>query len=390
MFILEKKYKLFFAVALTATMFTGCMKDKSNSDTPKTTASAVVKDTASDGLANYANGARVVDGGFTYPIKNGKTSAYNVNEATRKGGYSFGRTPTKAEEKAWDLDVMPDGTGLPEGSGSVELGDELFENQCASCHGDFGIGNGGYPKLQGGKGTMVNQLLKPEDGDEAPIKTIGSYWPYVTTLYWYIQSAMPYPHPKSLSDDETYALVAYIMSINEINIDGVELDDEYVLNREKLLKIKLPNENGFYPEVNGDVGAKEVTKYLANPENYGAGKRCMSNCKTYPPIRIGTPLENFEPIPNTNRDLPEKKGNAAVSEGQTLYESSCAVCHSSTVMGAPVIKDADAWAEIMKKGIDNVYTNAINGVNGMPPRGGTTLSDDKMKMITDYIIKVSK
>ena len=386
MYILEKKYKLLIAVSLTVMMFTGCVKEESKSDSAM--APAMTSSTA--GLATYANGATVVDGGFTYPIKNGKTAGYSVNEDTHKGGYSFGRTPTKAEEKAWDLDVMPDGTGLPEGSGSVELGDELFENQCASCHGDFGIGNGGYPKLQGGKGTMVNQLLKPEDGDEAPIKTIGSYWPYATTLYWYIQSAMPYPHPKSLSNDETFALVAYIMSINDIKIDGVELDDDYVLDREKFLKIKLPNENGFYPEVNGDVGAKEMTKYLANPENYGAGKRCMSDCKTYPPIRIHIPLENFEPVPNTNRDLPKKTGSTTVSEGETLYNSSCAVCHSSPVMGAPVIKDKEAWDAVLAKGLDNVYKNAIHGINGMPPKGGTDLSDDKMKMITDYILEASK
>lgn len=383
MFMLEKKYKLFFAVSLAATMFTGCVKDSSapNSNSVSQT------DTLA-GVAIYANGARVVDGGFTYPIKNGKTAGYSVNENTQNGGYSFGRTPTKNEEAAWDIDVMPDGTGLPEGSGSVELGDELFEAQCASCHGDFGIGNGGYPKLQGGKGTLANQLLLPDS--EAPIKTVGSYWPYASTLYWYIQSAMPYNHPKSLSNDETYALVAYILSINEIEIDGVELDDEYVLDRKKFLKIKLPNENGFYPEVNGDVGAKEMTKYLGNPENYGTGKRCMSDCKTYPPIKIGTVLENFEPLPNTSRDLPKKKSDETVSEGKTLYEASCAVCHSSPVMGAPVIKDAAAWSEIMKKGIDSVYKNAIHGINGMPPRGGTTLSDDKMKMITDYIISVSK
>ncbi len=233
---------------------------------------------------------------------------------------------------------------------------------------------------------MVNQLLKPEDGDEAPIKTIGSYWPYASTLYWYIQSAMPYPHPKSLSNDETYALVAYIMSINEIKIDGVELEDEYVLDREKFLKIKLPNEDGFYPEVNGDVGAKEMTKYLGNPENYGTGKRCMSDCPTYPPIRIGTPLENFEPIPNTNRDLPPKTWK--VSAAETLYSNNCAVCHNSPVMGAPELGDKEAWASLLKKGVNKVYSNAINGINGMPPRGGTELTDEQMLLTVDYLIGI--
>ncbi len=98
---------------------------------------------AQEGVSNtYENGKRVIDGGVMYPIVNGKTSAYHINEETLKGGYTYGKKATDNEIKAWDIDVMPDGTGLPEGSGTVEEGDEVYEAKCASCHGDFGSGSG--------------------------------------------------------------------------------------------------------------------------------------------------------------------------------------------------------------------------------------------------------
>ena len=214
-----------------------------------------------------------VDGAVMYPTAKGHYQAYAVNTQSTKGFSAYGRTPTAAEIKAWDKDVMPDGTGLPEGKGSVEQGDELFADQCAMCHGDFGMGGKGYPTLSGGQGTLKNQLVDAAAGDEPPVRTIGSYWPYASTLFWYIQSAMPFPHPKSLSNDETYALVAYLLSVNEIEIDGEELDDDYVLDRAKFLKIKMPNRDGFYPNVDDGVGSKEVAKFLNNPDNYGKGTR---------------------------------------------------------------------------------------------------------------------
>ena len=92
------------------------------------------------------NGKLVIDGGVTYPIVNGKTGAYYVNEEAHKTPFHKGKTATANEQKAWDIDVMPDGTGLPEGEGSVEDGDEIYEAKCQSCHGDFGAGAGLYPR----------------------------------------------------------------------------------------------------------------------------------------------------------------------------------------------------------------------------------------------------
>ena len=198
-----------------------------------------------------------IDGGVTYKRANGVETAYRYNEQSTKG-VSFGRVATANEIKAWDVDALPDGTGLPAGEGSVEEGDELYEEQCASCHGDFGGGGNGYPQLAGGNQdkdkngvvkTLKNQRLAP--GMDAPKRTVGTYWPYATTLFTYIRDAMPYATPKSLSANETYAITAYILAQNSIEIDGVEMDDEYVLNKEKLIKVVLPNRDGFYPNIDG-------------------------------------------------------------------------------------------------------------------------------------------
>jgi len=100
------------------------------------------------------NGKATIDGGSIYPIQNGMTGPYSVNTAAHNGGFTYGRKPTQNEIDAWNKDVMPDGTGLPEGSGSVEEGEELYEAQCIMCHGDFGSGAsgtaGGYPALSKG------------------------------------------------------------------------------------------------------------------------------------------------------------------------------------------------------------------------------------------------
>ena len=351
-----------------------------------------------DASRTYANGKKVIDGGVTYPIKNNKTSSYYVNTQKEYKDVKFGRTATANEMKAWDIDVMYDGTGLPEGEGSVEHGDELYEAKCASCHFDFGAGGGGYPALQQGNAyeiqkTLKLQRLKPDD--DGPHRNFGSYWPYASTLFWYIQTGMPHPAPMSLSNDETYALVAYILSINEIKIDGEELDDDYVLNREKFLKIVMPNVDGFVPKINGKNGLENVRKFYDNPKNFGGNKtRCMKNCfEGEPKVSriVGAGISDFNPPISEKKEKPAKKeGASAGNEAETAYKASCAVCHATDAMGAPAVGDKKAWASVLKKGIDKVYTNGIKGINGMPPKGGTSLDDAKFKAVVDYMVGASK
>ena len=146
--------------------------------------------------------------------------------------YEFGRTATPEEIKLWDIDVRPGGKGLPDGSGTVGHGKEVFAENCAACHGENGQG-GIKDRLVGGQGTLAS---------DNPIKTVGSFWPYATTFFDYIHRAMPYQAPGSLSVDDYYALTAYLLSLNGI------LPPDGKLDKETLPKVKMPNRDGFIPD----------------------------------------------------------------------------------------------------------------------------------------------
>jgi len=207
-------------------------------------------------------------------------------------------------------------------------------------------------------------------------------------------ACMPITYNFTLSDDETYALVAYLLSINEIEIDGVELDDDYVLDRKKFLKIKMPNADGFVPNINGKDGLENVRKFNNNVKNFGNGKRCMKDCidgKVHI-VRIKAEMKDFHPPMSTKRDLPKVEASAgSIHPGKKVYEETCSVCHATDKMGAPDVGNKEAWTAVVKKGKDIVYANGIKGINGMPPKGGKTdLSDAQFKEVVDYMIEASK
>ncbi|HWC45845.1 MAG TPA: cytochrome c [Casimicrobiaceae bacterium] len=158
--------------------------------------------------------------------------ATSAASAAERNTFGFGTTPTEAELGAF-VSPLPDGRGMPQGSGSVLEGKSVYQQQCASCHGEKlqgGIGD----RLIGGRGTLVN-----DDSRKAPIKTVESYWPYATTLFDYIKRAMPLTAPGSLSDDQVYGLTAYILS--EANV----VPDDVIMNAETLPKVVMPNRDGF-------------------------------------------------------------------------------------------------------------------------------------------------
>ncbi len=146
----------------------------------------------------------------------------------------LGRAPTAAELEAWDIDVRPDGTGLPKGRGTAREGEALYQERCASCHGEFGEGVNRWPELAGGEGSL--------NGDR-PLRTIGSYWPYVTTVFDFLRHAMPFGNAQSLVPDEIYAVTAYLLGLND-----VVKDEDFELNERTLPSIRLPNEAGFFDD----------------------------------------------------------------------------------------------------------------------------------------------
>lgn len=170
-----------------------------------------------------------------------------------EGGFGLGREATPEEIALWDIDIRPDGKGLPEGSGSVEAGEEIWTYECAHCHGDFAEGIDRWPVLAGGEGTLAN---------DRPVKTIGSYWPYLSTVYDYVYRAMPFGYSQSLSADDIYAITAYLLYSNYI------VEDDFVLSRENFTEVRLPNEDGFFMD---DRAETELPVFTGEP--------CMTDCK---------------------------------------------------------------------------------------------------------------
>jgi len=142
----------------------------------------------------------------------------------------FGKPVTPADIAAWDISIGPDGAGLPPGKGTVAQGATVFAAKCQACHGEKGAGSPN-DRLVGGAGTIAP--------DKAPVKTVGSYWPYATTLFDYVRRAMPWDRPKSLSDDEVYAIAAYVLYLNGV------IKEDAVLDAQSLPQVKMPNREGF-------------------------------------------------------------------------------------------------------------------------------------------------
>ena len=139
--------------------------------------------------------------------------------------------PISAEDLAsWDISIGPDGAGLPPGSGTVKQGEAVFAAKCQACHGEKGSGTPN-DRLVGGQGSLP--------GDKPAVKTIGSYWPYATTLFDYIRRAMPFNESKSLTGDEVYGVVAYLLNLNGV------IPESETMNAQSLPKVTMPNREGF-------------------------------------------------------------------------------------------------------------------------------------------------
>jgi S-disulfanyl-L-cysteine oxidoreductase SoxD len=154
--------------------------------------------------------------------------------------FKIGRAPTAQEIAALDIEILPDGRGLPAGSGTAASGKPVYEARCISCHGATGK-EGPQDVLVGGRGTLAGAK---------PLKTVGSYWPYATTLFDYIRRAMPFDHPGTLTTDQVYAATAYLLFLNGI------VGERDTIDQATLPAVRMPNRTGFVPDPRPDVRKK--------------------------------------------------------------------------------------------------------------------------------------
>jgi S-disulfanyl-L-cysteine oxidoreductase SoxD len=171
-----------------------------------------------------------------------------------KQRFGIGRIAEPREIAGWDIDVRPDGQGLPAGKGSVKEGEQVFMARCAACHGEFGESTGRWPQIAGGTGSLAS---------DDPIRTVGSYFPYVSSVFDYVRHAMPFGDAQSLTNDELYAVVAYVLFLNDI------VDDTFVLSKDTFAQVRMPNATGFK-----DDDRQTAERAFWNP------RPCMAGCKT--------------------------------------------------------------------------------------------------------------
>ncbi len=178
--------------------------------------------------------------------------------------YCIGSVTNSATISSWDIDVLPDGTGLPEGQGDVATGAQAYKSGCAYCHGENGMGgiktvpdHAAYPALVSDDPTPLSST------DSWPTKNVGTYLPYATTLFDYIRRAMPFVNSQSLTDDEVYSLVAYLLASNNV------IPEDSVLDKTSLAAIEMPNRDGFSCDSRPDTHNEHCTSDCAVPGDDG-------------------------------------------------------------------------------------------------------------------------
>lgn len=267
----------------------------------------------------------------------------------------LGRTALPEEIASWNHDVSPDGTGLPVGSGNAYDGEEVFAEHCAICHGDFAEGVDNWPKLAGGADTLA---------DEDPLKTVGSYWPHLSTAFDYVKRSMPFGAAQTLSDDDVYAIVAYILYSNDL------VDDDFELSNENFLEVEMPNKDGFILD---DRETSEAHFWKAEP--------CMSDCKETVEITMRATVLDVTPdepdaeeaaAPAEEAPAEEAKVEEAAAEEAPKEEVAVAALDADLVKkGEKVFKKCKACHQVgegakNKTGphLNNVMGRAFGGMEG--------------------------
>ncbi|MFP7571889.1 c-type cytochrome [Marivita sp. S2033] len=269
------------------------------------------------------------------------SSALVSSQALAEEKLGLGREALPEEIAAWDVAVRPDGTGLPEGSGSAADGEILFSDNCAACHGEFAEGVDNWPSLAGGEGTLA---------DEDPVKTVGSYWPYLSTAWDYIHRSMPYGNAQSLSDDDVYAIVAYILYSNFL------VDDDFVLSNENFLEVEMPNADGFIVD---DRAETEYPQWRAEP--------CMSACKDSVEITMRATVLDVTPNEEGTEALEKEAvivpADAVKEEADVVVAEAAALDPELVADGEKVFRQCKA-CHMVGEGAKNRVGPALNGIVG--------------------------
>ena len=252
------------------------------------------------------------------------------------GKLGLGRPALPEEVAAWNVDVLPDGTGLPVGSGSVEDGEMLFSDNCAACHGEFAEGVDNWPELAGGEDTLA---------DADPVKTVGSYWPYLSTTWDYVHRSMPYGNAQSLTTDDVYAIVAYILYSNYL------VEDDFVLTNENFLDIEMPNADGFIVD---DRAETEYPMWRTEP--------CMEDCKDSVEITMrATVLDVTPEEEGSTEEVTEAAVTQDTSEPEEVVEEVAVIDPALVEAGEKVFRKCAACHEI-GEGARNKSGPQLNGV----------------------------
>lgn len=228
----------------------------------------------------------------------------------------IGRPATPAEVKAWDIDVRPDFKGLPKGSGSVSQGEVIFEEKCASCHGTFGESNEVFTPLVGGttKDDIKTGHVKALASGDLPQRTTFTKVATISTIFDYIQRAMPWTAPKSLKPDEIYGILAYLLNLSEIVPADYVLSDKNIADVQKM----MPNRNGMTTDHGMWPGAPASKGGIGNGGKPDVqAKACMKNCKTE--VRIGSILPDY--ARNAHGNLEDQNRNFGPVRGVKTGES---------------------------------------------------------------------
>ena len=337
-------------------------------------------------------------------------TAGSAERALAVDGYSgVGRMATPAEVKAWDIDVRPDFKGLPKGKGNVERGNEVFEEKCASCHGSFGESNEVFTPLAGGttKEDIKAGNVKGLSSGELPQRTTFTKVATISTVFDYIQRAMPWTSPKSLSPDEVYAILAYLLNLQEIVPGDFELSDRNIAEVQKL----LPNRNGMTTDHGMWPGAPAKKGGIGNGGTPDVkNTACMKNCKSS--VQIGSTLpdyartahgeladqyRSFGPVRGT-KTLGGATAAAAPAANPNLElatKNGCTACHgvTSKIVG-PGFTEVQARYKDQTGAEDRLVAKVKAGGQGvwgaipMPPNGH--LKDEDIKALVKWIMSGAK